>query len=151
VPDQIPLPDVAEIIKKVGRAKYISVFDATKGYHQWLVLPKDRWKTAFVCDNSIYEWVRWFDGLRSSGCTFFRAIQKFLQPVAEFTASYVDDMAVHTTDHWSENLQQLEQYFMVIRQSGLTLNLSKAQLAQSHIKFVGRSGYKIGTKTCRYR
>jgi len=46
-------------------------------------------------------------------------------------------MAVHTTDHWSEHLQQLEQYFMVIRQSGLTLNLSKAQLAQSHIKFVG--------------
>jgi len=32
VPDQIPLPDVAEIIQKMGRAKFISVFDATKGY-----------------------------------------------------------------------------------------------------------------------
>jgi len=35
VPGQIPLPDVAEIIQKVGQAKYISVFDATKGYHQY--------------------------------------------------------------------------------------------------------------------
>jgi len=46
-------------------------------------------------------------------------------------------MAVHTTDGWSEHIKQLEQYFIVIRQSGLTLNLNKAKLAQREIKFVG--------------
>ena len=115
-----------KLSKKVGRAKFISVFDATKGYHQCLVSPKDRWKTGFICDNSVYEWVRCPFGLRSSGFTFLRAMQIVLQPVAKFTPFYVDDMAVYTTDSWKEHIKQLEQYFVVIRQSGLTLNLSKA-------------------------
>jgi hypothetical protein len=136
VPDQIPLPNISEIVQRVGRARYISLFDATKGYYQCLVSPKDRWKTAFVCDNSLYEWVRCPFGLRSGGCTFVRSLQRVLAPVGRFTESYVDDMAVCTEEGWHEHLVHLERYFTVIRQSGLTLNLNKAKFAQGAIKFV---------------
>ena len=36
VPDVTPLICISEVIQQVGRAKYISVFDATAGNHQCL-------------------------------------------------------------------------------------------------------------------
>ena len=46
-------------------------------------------------------------------------------------------MVVHTADGWSGHLKQLKQYFIVVRQSGLLLNLNKAKLAQCEVTFVG--------------
>ena len=47
VADAYPLPDVADIVQEVGKARFISTFDATKGYYQTAVREQDRWLTAF--------------------------------------------------------------------------------------------------------
>ena len=78
LPDQTPLTDISEIIQRVGQANFISLFDAKSGYHQCMIVPEDRWKTAFCCDAEMYEWVRCPFGLRGSGCTFVRAIRNIL-------------------------------------------------------------------------
>jgi hypothetical protein len=71
VPD-VPLPNTAEVIQKVGRAKYISLFDATSGYHHCAVKPEHQWLIGMVVDSDLYEWIRTPFGMRSSGCTFVR-------------------------------------------------------------------------------
>jgi len=50
VADAYPLPDVADIVQEVGKARFISTFDATKEYYQTAVCEKDRWLTAFTCE-----------------------------------------------------------------------------------------------------
>ena len=137
LPDQTPLTDISEIIQKVGRANFISLFDANSGYHQCMIVPEDRWKTAFCCDSAMYEWVRCPFGLRGSGCTFVRAIRKILYEVRDCVESYVDDMAVHTFGAWMGHLSDLRRFLEVIQTSGFTLNLSKCSFGQSEIKFVG--------------
>jgi hypothetical protein len=147
LPDQIPLPNISELIQKIGKSRFISSFDTVSGFHQCLVAPADRWKTSFVCDNSQYEWVRCPFGLRSSGCTFIRALKRILEPINEIAESYVDDIAVHSGDvtksdsnedeDWKSHLADLRLFLQTILKSGFTLNLKKSQFAKSEVKFIG--------------
>ena len=57
VADVFPLCTVDEMISKVGRGRYISLFDAKSGYWQFLVRPEDCWLTALVTNEGLYEWV----------------------------------------------------------------------------------------------
>jgi Reverse transcriptase (RNA-dependent DNA polymerase) len=82
--DVMPLPDIGQILQNVGRARYISVYDARSGYHQCPVRKEDQWLTAFVCGSQLYEWTRCPFGMRSSGCTFVRAIKQIIDPLKDF-------------------------------------------------------------------
>ena len=103
------LEDISEIIQRVGGSRYISKFDAKSGYHQCPVKPKDRWLTAFVYDNQIYQWKRVPFGMVGSGDTFVRALRKVLRPIRTFTSSYVDDMAVHSNT-WEKHLSDVDAF-----------------------------------------
>jgi hypothetical protein len=128
----------------VDASKFISLFDAKSGFHQFRVNPKDRWLTSFICDDGQFQWTRTPFGMRSSGTTFVRGVKEILRPIRDFTKSYVDDMAVHS-DSWDLHLRHITEYLTAIRTSGLTLSLKKCEFANSEIKFVGHiigSGYR---------
>jgi len=76
VADAYPLPDVTDIVQEVRKARFISTWDATKGYYQTVVREEDRWLTAFVCEFDLFEFTRTPFGMRSSGSTFVRAMQQ---------------------------------------------------------------------------
>jgi len=61
--------------------------------------------------------------MRSSGCTFVRAVKEIIEPVTEFTEAYVDDMAVglHSWPH--QHIECVNQFLETIRASGITLNI----------------------------
>jgi hypothetical protein len=55
----MPLPNIADIIHRVGQAKYISIFDAKWGLWQCPVKPEHQWLTGMICDNQVYVmWTR---------------------------------------------------------------------------------------------
>ena len=137
VPDAFPVPDIREIIQRIGNSKFISVFDTASGFWQTPIKPEDQWKTGFVCGDELYEWTRTPFGMRSSGNTFCRAIQLVLKPIKEFAASYVDDMAVHSMK-WNRHLEHIDRFLSTIRKAGLTLKLSKCRFALPEVKFCGQ-------------
>ena len=65
-----------------------------------------------------------------------RALQQVLQPVQKFTASFVDDMSVHSVA-WRDHMLHLRKYLHEIKLSGITLNLRKCNFALGEVKFVG--------------
>lgn len=136
VADAFPMPDMAEVIQRIGRACYISTFDACSGYWQTAIKPSDQWLSAFVCDKGLFEWTRTAFGMKSSGNTFVRAVQCILQPVKSFTDSYIDDMAVYSNE-WALHLKHLRQFLQRVRESGLTLKLCKCKFALPEVKFCG--------------
>ena len=75
--------------------------------------------------------------MRSSGCTFCRAVQIVLQPIKTFADSYVDDMAVYSM-MFDQHLEHLAQFLQTIRKSGFTLKLKKCKFAQPEVKFCGQ-------------
>ncbi|HEY5140135.1 MAG TPA: reverse transcriptase domain-containing protein, partial [Methylococcales bacterium] len=72
-------------------------------FWQTCVRPEDQWKTAFICDDGLFEWTRTAFGMKSSGSTFVRAVQIILQPIKAFADAYVDDLTVFS-GLWAEHL-----------------------------------------------
>ena len=130
------IENISDILQKVGNARYISKFDANSGYHQCMVKKEDRWLTAFVCDAGVFQYCRAPFGLKGSGDTFTQAVRTIINPIKEFTKSYVDDMAVHSND-WHDHLKHTESYLTAIRKSGFTLGLNKCEFAKGNLKYIG--------------
>ena len=127
---------INETLVKIGFAKYISIFDAKSGYWQIHVAEQNRWLTAFVTHEGLYEWVRMPFGVKNAGATFVRAVRMILRPIIKFSESYVDDMGVGS-GCWSEHLGHLRQFLCVTRRVGMMLNLAKCDFARPEVKFVG--------------
>ena len=145
VADVFPLCTIDEVVRKVGQGRYISVFDAKSGYWQLLVRPEDRWLTAFVTHEGLYEWVRMPFGLRNAGATFVRAVTGILQPLQDFAGSYVDDMAVGSGD-WPAHLDHVDRFLSTIKGAGLTLSISKCEFAKPEVHLLG---HIVGSGTKR--
>ena len=134
--DCFPTPDISDVLQKVGRAKYISCFDAKSGYWQLPVKKESRWLTAFVCDAGLFEFNRMPFGLKSASNTFIRCISRVLHPIRAFTEPFVDDMSVFSMT-WEEHLRHLDKFLETIKNSGMTLSPKKCSFAQSKVTFVG--------------
>ena len=50
-----PMPRVDELLEHLGKAKFITTLDLTKGYWQVLVAPDDRPKTAFATPTPFFS------------------------------------------------------------------------------------------------
>ena len=74
--------------------------------------------------------------MKNNGATFVRAIQTNLKAIKSIAESYVDDMAVHSGD-WHTHLRDIKRHLTAIRDSGLTLNLSKCEFGKNSVKYVG--------------
>ena len=93
--------------QRIGGKRWITVADAKSGYWATPVNLKDRWLTAFVYNDGLYQFCRTPFGLKPSGATFVRAMKSILQPVRGFTDSYVDDIATFS-DEWQQHLLHLQ-------------------------------------------
>lgn len=83
--DPYQMPRVDEMIDKIGKAKFITTLDLTKGYYQVPVRPSDRDKTAFVTPFGKYRFTRMPFGLKGAPTTFQRLMDVTLQGLEEFT------------------------------------------------------------------
>ena len=137
ISDAFPIPDIQDVVQRIGHARCITTCDATCGYYQTAIVPEDRWKTAFICDGQLYEWNRTPFGAKSSGQTFCRALQQVLRPIKDFASSFVDDMAVHSSD-FQLHLSDLDNFLSVIRKANLTLKLKKCRFALPEVRFCGQ-------------
>lgn len=137
ISDALSPPDISTVIQRIGRAKFISTFDGKSSYWTIPIKTEHQWLTGFVCDGQTYEWTRAAFGLKNSGCTFLRTIERVLQPVRDVVENFVDDMAVCTDTTWDEHLRHMSVFLNTIRKSGLTLSLKKSNFVKPEVKFCG--------------
>jgi len=136
VADAFTIPDIEDVIQKVGSKHFISSFDCGQGYWQTPVRECGKWLTAFACMGRLLEFTRTPFGMRNAGQTFVSAMQLILRKMREFADSYVDDCAVFS-DIWRMHLSHIDKFLATVRKEGVTLNLKKCCFAQHTLKFCG--------------
>ena len=131
-----PMPRVDELIDRLGKAKYITTLDLTRGYWQVLVAAKDRYKTAFITPWGLYEFKVMPFGLSGAPASFQKLMDRILRGSQEYSEAYLDDVVIFSKT-WEEHLKHLTDILERIRKAGLTVKLGKCQFAMSQCVYLG--------------
>uniref|UniRef100_A0A9J7ZK80 ribonuclease H n=1 Tax=Cyprinus carpio carpio TaxID=630221 RepID=A0A9J7ZK80_CYPCA len=119
--DGYPMPRVDELLDRLGRARFISTLDLTKGYWQ-VPLSKDaKPKTAFSTPSGHWQYRVLPFGLHGAPATFQRLMDVLLRPHMAYAAAYIDDVVIHS-ETWGEHLERLRRVLLELRRAGLTAN-----------------------------
>ena len=138
--DAYPMPRVDELIDRLGKARFITTLDLTKGYWQVPLAPEDREKTAFATPEGLFHYTVLPFGLHGAPATFQRLMDQLLRPHRAYAAAYLDDIVVHS-EEWGTHLQQIKAVLRTLRGAGLTANPKKCHLGLQDADYLG---YTIG-------
>ncbi|KAL0444276.1 UNVERIFIED_CONTAM: Retrovirus-related Pol polyprotein from transposon [Sesamum latifolium] len=93
--DFYPLPRIDQLVDSTSGCELLSMMDASQGYHQILLAPKDRKKVSFITSEGTFCYVAMPFGLKNAGATYQRLVDKIFHPqIGRNIEVYVDDMLV---------------------------------------------------------
>ncbi|MGL5772511.1 MAG: reverse transcriptase domain-containing protein, partial [Bacteroidales bacterium] len=137
VRDQYPLPRIDTILDSLAEGTIFSTLDATAGYHQLEIDPKDRPKTAFRYKNGLYEFIRMPFGLSNAPATFQRAMDIVLKDYNwKCCIPYLDDIIIYspTIEKHQEDIKNI---LIALDKAGIKLNRNKCKLFRKEVKILG--------------
>uniref|UniRef100_A0A3P9LR23 Gypsy retrotransposon integrase-like protein 1 n=1 Tax=Oryzias latipes TaxID=8090 RepID=A0A3P9LR23_ORYLA len=138
--DAYPMPRIDDLLEKIGSAAYITTLDMCKGYWQVPLAASSRPYTAFQTPSGLFQFTVMPFGLHGAPATFQRLMNKVLQGCEEFSAAYLDDVVIFSST-WEEHLQHLKRVLGKLKDSGLSLNISKCEWAKQETQYLG---YRLG-------
>ena len=135
--DAEPIPDVDQLFSELGKAKFFTKVDLSKGYWQIPVKEEDRPKTAFTTPQGQFQWVTMPFGLKTAGAVFSRMMRKLLNPLGRNDIhSFMDDILI-ATETWEQHLEALEAVFQRLEEANLSAKPSKCYLGFEEVSFLG--------------
>ena len=137
--DAYPIPRIDDCIDNVGCANFITKIDLLKGYWQVELTERAKAISAFVTMDGLYQYKVLPFGMKNSGSSFQRLMNKVLKGLKNCSV-YIDDILLYT-ESWEEHLSLLEEVFRRLDEANLTINLTKSHFVQSSVEYLG---FKIG-------
>ena len=137
IEDKFPIPNISDMLDKLGKANYFTTLDLASGYHQIEMDKKDQDKTAFSTDDGHYEFKRMPFGLKNAPATFQRVMNHILRGLtAEVCLVYLDDIIIYSTS-LQEHIEKLRKVFNRLRESNMKITLNKCEFLQKEVAYLG--------------
>ena len=134
--DAYPMPQVDDLIDRLGGLSYITTMDLTRGYWQVPVSPDDKHKTAFAAPSGLFQFTRMPFGLKGAPATFQRLVDRVLQGLEEFSGAYIDDIIVFSK-LWTDHVRHLQAVLGRLQLAGLTVKTSKCHFGVTACSYLG--------------
>lgn len=137
IDDKYPLPNISDVLDKLGRCQYFTTLDLASGFHQIEMAEEDIPKTAFNVENGHYEYVRMPFGLKNAPATFQRVMDNVLRGLqGHICLVYMDDIIIFSTS-LQEHMVNLTKVFKRLRETNLKIQLDKSEFLQKEVAFLG--------------
>ncbi|KAL4153262.1 hypothetical protein QTP88_001095 [Uroleucon formosanum] len=137
VGDKMPLPQIQDVLDRLGRSKYFSVLDLAQGFHQISLDKESRVKTAFSSDIGHWQYTKLPMGLKNSPPTFQRLMNNVLCNLIGLKCLvYLDDIIVFSTD-LSEHDKRIREVFSRLRTHNLKLQPIKCEFLRKEVIYLG--------------
>jgi len=143
--DAYPMPRIEELIDKLGKAKFISTLDLTRGYWQLPMASNSRDKTAFTTPFGLFRFNVMPFGLNGAPATFQRMMESLIRGMEEFTGGYMDDLVIFSNT-WKEHLDHVWLVMERLKEANLTAKPSKCQFGMHECVYLG---HIVGNGTVR--
>ncbi|XP_019089100.1 PREDICTED: uncharacterized protein LOC109127941 [Camelina sativa] len=135
--DSFPLPHIDRLVESTSGHELMSFMDAFSGYNQILMNPDDQEKTAFITDRGIFCYNVMPFGLKNTGATYQRLVNRmFEHQLGKTMEVYIDDMLVNSMEA-GLHLADLKVCFDILDQFGMKLNPTKCTFAVPSGEFLG--------------
>ncbi|RDX81360.1 Retrovirus-related Pol polyprotein from transposon 17.6, partial [Mucuna pruriens] len=151
--DPYPLPNIDRLVDSVSGYEFLSFMDAYSGYNQIKMHPDDEEKTAFITDGGAFYYKVMPFGLKKTGATYQRLMDKiFKDVIGRDIEVYVDDMVAKSKGGES-HCEALGRVFEVLRRHQLRLNPEKCSFGVQAGRFLGfmltKRGIEANPDKCR--
>jgi len=151
--DAYPLPNIDRLVDGAAGNKVLSFLDAYSGYNQIPMAVSDKHKTAFITDDANYFYRVMPFGLKNTGATYQRLMDKvFSHLMGQYVEVYVDDIVVKSLSH-HQHAEDLSTVFFALRQYNLRLNPDKCVFGVDRGKFLGfmltQRGIEANPEKCK--
>ena len=130
-----PMPNIAEILDKLGGAKYFTSIDLGNAYYQVELDEESKEKTAFSTKMGQFCFNRMPFGIAAAPGTFQELMLKVLKN-KDCTAVYLDDILIFTKS-MEHHYEILEEVLKEIKDAGLRINPEKCHIQRKEVKFLG--------------
>lgn len=87
VKDKYPMPNINDVLDRIGSAKYFAALDLARGYHQIVLDSRDVSKTDFSTAGGHFEFVKMPFGHTNAQATLQRSKQTLYYDIIVFSAS----------------------------------------------------------------
>lgn len=145
--DVYPLPRIDDTLHRLGNARVFSTLDLTSSYWQIELDNKIIPKSAFICRDGLYKFVRMPFGLCNAPATMQRLMDSVLAGLKwQVCLVYLDDTVIFSPS-FDQHLHDLRAVFERLREANLSVNLKKCKFASNKISFLGYVIYPDGLHT----
>ena len=146
IDDRYPIPNISDVLDKLGNCMYFSTLDLASGFYQVEMNPADVPKTAFNVENGHYEFLRMPMGLKNSPSTFQRVMDNVLRDLQNVVCLvYLDDIIVFSTS-LQEHMVNLEKVFQRLRESNFKIQMDKSEFLKMETAYLGHIISSDGVK-----
>ena len=137
VKDAFPLPRIDQVWPLLAKAKFFASLDLLMGYHQVVMDPKDRAKTAFLTHRGLFIYNVMPFGLCNAPATFQRLMEKILGSlVGSGVLVYLDDILIYAETP-ERLLDTLVEVLKRLASAGLKCKPSKCSLFTDKVSYLG--------------
>ncbi|XP_070198733.1 uncharacterized protein [Littorina saxatilis] len=135
--DGEPITDVQHLFQSLGKAKYFSKLDLTRGYWGIPIVEEDRDKTAFVTSRGQFRWVNMPFGLKTATGIFNRMMRKLLGPLnRDDVYHFMDDILI-ATETWEQHMEALKAVLQRLKEANLAAKPSKCYIGFDQLPYLG--------------
>lgn len=137
IDDKYPIPNINDVLDKLGKCQYFTTLDLTSGFYQVEMHPSDIPKTAFNVEHGHFEFLRMPMGLKNAPSTFQRVMDNVLRGLQNVICLvYLDDIIVFSTS-LQEHMVNLEKVFQRLSESNFKIQLDKSEFLKLETAYLG--------------
>uniref|UniRef100_A0A0A9XBE2 RNA-directed DNA polymerase n=1 Tax=Lygus hesperus TaxID=30085 RepID=A0A0A9XBE2_LYGHE len=146
IDDKYDLPNIEDILSKLGKCKYFTTLDLTSGFWQVKMKESSIPKTAFSTEHGKWQFKKMPFGLKNAPSTFQRLMDNCLRGVQnEICSVYMDDIIVFSSS-LQEHMVRLRCIFDRLRQANLKVQMDKTEFLRKEVGFLGHLITESGLK-----
>ena len=142
---QSPTPAEAIADISASQAKFFTVLDAMKGYHQCPLDQESQLLTTFITPFGRFKYTRAPYGISSISEHYDRRMYEAFQGLSSFHR-IVDDIVIYDSDA-TQHAAHVREFLNRCAEKKITLNLDKCKLCESSVSFAGfqlsAAGYQV--------